>query len=82
MLDQENNLKLYKNIVIPNTVKTELDEDDIGLYPVQEIESQRDYRKFYNRVSFRYMEGLTRDYSFDLDSKNIKNAKVLKRKTQ
>ena len=82
VLDKDNDLKLYRNIVSPNSVKTELDDEDIGLYPAHDIESQRDYRKFYNRLSFRYMEGLTRDYSFDLDSKNIKNAKVLKRKTQ
>ena len=79
ILDIDSNLKLYRNIVSPNTVKTELDDNDIGLYPKKDIQSRRKYRSFYNRVSFKYLESLSKDCSFDVEGKKLKNVKVLKR---
>ena len=40
--------------------------------------SIRKNRHFYNQVSFRYLEAVCDDYSFDLDNKDIGKVKILK----
>ena len=40
--------------------------------------SKRKNRHFYNQVSFRYLEELSKDYTFDLDNKDIGKVKILK----
>ena len=69
---------LYRNILVPNSVKIGLDNEDQVIYPDRELKSNREYRKFYNRVSFRYIEDLTRDYSYDLEGKKLRKVKIEK----
>ena len=69
---------LYRNILVPNSVKLGLDKEDQVIYPDRELKSNREYRKFYNRVSFRYIEDLTRDYSYDLEGKKLRKVKIEK----
>ena len=40
--------------------------------------SKRKNRHFYNQVSFRYLEELSKDCTFDLETKNIGKVKILK----
>ena len=69
-----------KNIVNPYVFYDEFDNNSSEfVFPVYEMESCRDFRHFYNRVSFRYLEELCNDYSFDLEGKNIGKVIVLKR---
>ena len=70
--------ELYRNILVPNSVKIGLDNEDQVIYPDRELKSNREYRKFYNRVSFRYIEDLTRDYSYDLEGKKLRKVKIEK----
>ena len=70
--------ELYRNILGPNSVKIGLDNEDQVIYPDRELKSNREYRKFYNRVSFRYIEDLTRDYSYDLEGKKLRKVKIEK----
>ena len=41
---------LYRNILVPNSVKIGLDNEDQVIYPDRELKSNREYRKFYNRI--------------------------------
>ena len=51
-----------ETLIMPNDMKTSI----------------RKNRHFYNQVSFRYLEALCDDYSFDLDNKDIGKVKILK----
>jgi hypothetical protein len=77
LLDHDSDMKLYRHILIPNTVKIGMDEDDTIIYPVEELKSNREYRKFYNRVSYRYIEGLSEDCSFSLEGKKLTKVRVV-----
>lgn len=74
-------LKLAKHIIIPGTtIATYEDNFETTIYPESKpITSAREARHFYNRVSFRYLEQLTEDYSYDLEGKDLGKIKVLKR---
>ena len=44
--------------------------------PVYDMKSYRDYRHFYNRTSFKYLEQLTRDHEYSLEGKNLGKVKI------
>ena len=41
-----------------------------------DLKSFRNYRHFYNKVSFKYLEELCRDYSFDLEGKKLGRVQI------
>ena len=62
---------LYRHIIVPSKeIET---EDTVGtiILPIKERESNRQTHQFYARTSYRYLEALTRDYSFDLEGKAL-----------
>lgn len=83
--------KLCRNIIIPNSVITFVDPSEIAtlIFKVKDREeetltpkenlSYREAKKLYNKVSYRYLEGLTNDYSFDLEGKNLGNVIIHRR---
>ena len=77
LLDHGSDIKLYRHILIPNTVKTDMDEGDTVIYPMGELKSNRQYRRFYNRVSYRYIEGLSEDCSYSLEGKKLTKVRVV-----
>ena len=66
-----------KHIVNSNKVKRK-EDGDIVISSQYDINSKRDLRHFYNKVSFKYLESLSEDYSFDLEGKNLGKIKRLK----
>ena len=56
-----------------------LDLDEQVILPFKELESKRKIRHFYNRVSFKYLEELTKDNDFSLNNKNLGRVKVKKK---
>jgi len=74
----EANLKEAKHIVVPSTMlfyeDDNCDETLVGSY--NELNSKRKKRHFYNKVSFRYLEELTKDDSFDIGNKDLGKVKV------
>ena len=76
---QNNHKKLYRNIIFPD-VLTVAEEDDTLILPHYEFTSKRKKRHFYNRVSFQYLEQLSQDFEYDMESKNIPGTKVLVKK--
>ncbi len=66
--------ELLKNIIDDELI--EYDENNIIIYPPKEIDSNRKNRHFYNKVSFKYLEGLTKDNSFSLDGKRLGKVKI------
>ncbi len=48
--------------------------------PPKELKSKRKRRHFYNRVSFKYLEELTKDNNFSIENKNLGNVKKLIKK--
>ncbi len=55
------------------------DNSDIYLIePFYDMNSNRDFRHFYNRTSFKYLEGVCEDYSLDLENKKLGKVKVNK----
>lgn len=75
---ENSDVELYRHIVEPNTIKTGLDKEDIVIHPKSDIKSRRGYRKFYNRVSFRYLENMSKDYSYDIDNKGLTKVKMMR----
>ena len=41
------------------------------IFPIADMTSKRDLRHFYNKISFKYLEAMTYDYSFSLDNKKL-----------
>ncbi len=78
MIDRMDRLMMVKHIIIPGTVQSyhESENNNIVVYPENELTSNRKLRHFYNNVSFRYLENLTEDYSFDLEGKNLGRVKI------
>ena len=66
-----------KNIVYKNLKNT--DKHYYLISPVYDMESLRDFRHFYNKVSFRYLEELCDDYSYRLDGKKLGKVKIIKK---
>ena len=54
----------------------QMNSKDAQIYPYYELNSKRDYRHFYNQVRFRYLEGLTTSYSFDLNDNKLGKVKI------
>ena len=67
-----------KNIILPDTVALYRKVSDVVIYPVEDNNSNRVLRHFYNRVSFKYLEEMTKDFNFDLQGKNIGKIRVKK----
>ena len=68
----------YEHIILPSIYAYEDNYRDYSIYPNNYIYSKRDFRHFYNKTSFHYLEELSQDYSFDLEGKNL--GKVLIKK--
>ena len=77
LLDHDSDLKLYRHILIPNNVKIGMDEGDTIIYPDYEIKSNREYRRFYNRVSYRYIDNLSKDCSYSLEGKKLTKVRIV-----
>lgn len=80
-INNPNDLQLSKHIIIPGTMQAYYNPETVPtIYPESSIiKSNREARHFYNQVSFKYLEQLTEDYSFDLEGKDLGKVKVLKR---
>ncbi len=67
-----------KNIVDKSPLENETDKKDLVIIlPEHDMQSFRDYRHFYNKTSFRYLEELSRDCSFDIKGKNLGKIRIL-----
>ena len=54
-----------------------VNERDIRIIePVYKMESNRDFRHFYNKTSFKYLEGVCEDYDLDLGDKKLGKVRV------
>ena len=80
-LDPKYKDKAFMHIIDYTHYFTDGNYPDISIMPYDELDSNRQNRHFYNGVSFKYLEELTKDYSFDLDNKNIGRVKILTKKT-
>ena len=66
---------ITKDILVPEIVMGNMDYTLIS--PTHDMDSFRDFRHFYNRISYKYLEALTMDYSFDLEGKKLGGHKEL-----
>ena len=58
----------------------ELADYDTLIIPNQmDLTSARNARHFYNQVSFKYLEQLTQDFSYDPEEKDLGNVRILRR---
>ena len=68
-----------KNIIDSSSLTfNKIEKGTILIEPVYDMNSNREFRHFYNKTSFKYLEGLTEDYSFDLEGKNLGKVKIRK----
>ena len=74
----EKNKEFYRHIINSGVIDTNVRPESMIVYPQHNMSSNRECRHFYNKVSFSYLEGLTEDYSFDLDNKAIGKVKIRK----
>lgn len=75
----ENNNDLYLDIVDKSAFISDGTYPNWAISPLFGLESKRKYRHFYNTVSYKYLEGVSNDYSFDLDNKRIGKVFVFKK---
>lgn len=70
----------YDKNIIDSTWLTfdKIEKGTTIIEPVYDMQSNRDFRHFYNKTSFKYLEQLTEDYSFDLENKNLGKVKIKK----
>jgi hypothetical protein len=71
-----------KNIVDSSKLKNDFSGTPITIIsPVYEMKSFRDFRHFYNKTSFHYLEEVCRDFNYDLEGKRLKgiNIRTLKK---
>lgn len=72
-----------KNIVDKSPLIDEFTKEDlVVIYPYYKMESFRDFRHFYSKTSFKYLEELSKDYSFDVEGKRIGKVRTLSFKKQ
>ena len=66
--------------VMNNVISAELidyDPDKTIILPEKELNSKRKLRHFYNKVSFKYLDELSKDNSFNVETKKLGKVKVL-----
>jgi len=69
---KQNDYSYDKNIIDSEVYKTAVNENNsLTICPIYNMKSFRDFRHFYNKVSFKYLEELTKDYEYSLDNKKI-----------
>lgn len=68
---------LYRNIIMPEFTTSDEIVGDTVILPYVEKYSTAYLRHFYNRISFKYLEQLSKDYSYSLDSKNLGRVRIL-----
>ncbi len=75
---EDNGIPLYRHIIdnetylIYETAKTEI------IYPQYDLKSNREYRHFYNKISYNYLEQLSIDGNQTLENKHIGKIRVKK----
>ena len=70
-------------VIAKNIISNKLafmDYVDTVILPTKKMESNRKTRHFYNQVSFKYLEELSKDNSFSLENKDLGNVKILIKK--
>ncbi len=73
------NIKYSRNILNPKLICGYTEDFDTVIYPEYELKSNRELRHFYNRVSFKYLDEITRDFSYDLDGKELGKVRIIKK---
>ena len=65
-------------IVDKSPLVNESDKKDlVVILPVYNMKSFRDYRHFYNKTSFRYLEGVSEEGSFVVDRKRLGKVRTI-----
>ena len=76
---EDKDVSIYKHIILYNNITSELSKKrNIIIYPEYPLQSNREYRHFYNKISYKYLEELSKDYSFNIERKNLNKIKVKK----
>ena len=80
-LTPDRKYKLCRHLIAPYTIVTYDDPSEIDTLIKGDRRnlSNRNARKLYNQVSYRYLEQLSKDYSFDLEKKDLGNVSILRR---
>ena len=66
---EQSHFDVDKHIIDKTPLIRDDEENSIFVDPLYYMESRRDYRHIYNKVSFHYLEQICEDYSFDLKGK-------------
>ena len=72
------NILVAKNIILPEVKEIYEETKDIIIYPPYELKSNREYRHFYNKISFKYLEEISNDYNFELENKKLGKIRIRK----
>ena len=68
---EQSHFDFDKHIIDESPLKCENENSSILITPVYDMNSIRNYRHFYNKISFKYLELLSEDYDFSLENKNL-----------
>ncbi len=79
-IDDKKDMKFARHIISPSSLLVYDDDySETMISSYKDLKSKRSKRHFYNQVSFRYLEELSKDYNYDLDGKYLGNVKILKK---
>ena len=73
---EQSHFDFDKNIVDKSPLAPLDENSSTFVEPLYYMESIRDYRHFYNKTSFKYLEQLCEDFSFDLESKDLGKVRI------
>ena len=68
--DITDDVKFYRSIIDSNQFYGCYgDISDLVVYPNSELVSHREFKHFYNKISFKYLEDVSKNLDYDLDKK-------------
>ena len=69
---EDNHDPLFRHIIVPDRIVTaSFTEDGMAIFPLYILDSNREFRHFYNKTSFKYLEELSIDRSYNLENKRF-----------
>jgi len=79
LLEKDSKYHLYRHLIAHGTYISSPESPDQTIYPSKEVTSNRRSRHYYNKISYKYLDQLTKDYNFDVPSKKLGKVKILSR---
>lgn len=78
-LNDSTDYQLYRHLIAPGTFVYSDESPDCAIYPAKKVTSNRRSRHYYNKISYKYLDQLSRDHTFDLQPKKLGKIRIVSR---